>query len=348
MAPVTQPQVVQFFKTKMCRFHENKRCRYGSTCPFAHSASELEEQPDLSKTSLCRSWQWHRCSLSSEECPFAHGKEELREAPRPPHQLLSSKATLNCLDRSMGATHMPNTSPPQSRRQTLSPGACGRSWADLSSDDASEHSWDSAAVMSSSDKVSTEDSTSGRQKSDSLNSSTSADPVDDWRARPKAESFATTATDESAPPRRSRNAPGSRPKHGKGQRSRGMGMASGAAPCAFYIMPMHQFPYPDMFGQASPAQASLVWDPIADKDVTFSALGTSLHGIGLQPCQPSMYAMGAMPQGMMIPAGAMVPCMMPTYPYASSGPYPTGNMMQNTTVDMEIMLKEAQPAVYED
>mmetsp|Transcript_59711 Transcript_59711/g.139770 ORF Transcript_59711/g.139770 Transcript_59711/m.139770 type:complete len:283 (+) Transcript_59711:84-932(+) len=73
--------VGQFRKTKMCRFHETGRCRYGDECPFAHDPSELEELPDLRKTSICKNWQQGRCSHASERCPFAHGKEELRKTP---------------------------------------------------------------------------------------------------------------------------------------------------------------------------------------------------------------------------------------------------------------------------
>lgn len=75
------PFVGQFRKTKLCRFNETGRCRYGRDCPFAHSAAELEELPDLSKTSMCKNWLQGCCSASSEHCPFAHGKEELRKTP---------------------------------------------------------------------------------------------------------------------------------------------------------------------------------------------------------------------------------------------------------------------------
>ncbi|CAE7562434.1 Zfp36 [Symbiodinium natans] len=73
--------VGQFRKTKMCRFHETGRCRYGDQCPFAHDPSELEELPDLRKTSICKNWKQGCCTYASEQCPFAHGKEELRKTP---------------------------------------------------------------------------------------------------------------------------------------------------------------------------------------------------------------------------------------------------------------------------
>ncbi|CAE7623187.1 SRK2, partial [Symbiodinium sp. KB8] len=45
--------VSQFRKTKMCRFHEVGRCRYGDQCHFAHDPSELKELTDLHKISMC-------------------------------------------------------------------------------------------------------------------------------------------------------------------------------------------------------------------------------------------------------------------------------------------------------
>jgi len=73
--------VGQFRKTKLCRFHETGRCRYAEKCPFAHSAEELEDLPDLRKTSICKNWQQGCCLYSPDRCAFAHGKEELRKTP---------------------------------------------------------------------------------------------------------------------------------------------------------------------------------------------------------------------------------------------------------------------------
>jgi len=71
----------QFKKTKLCRFNETGRCRYDDACPFAHSQHELEDLPDLSKTSMCKNWLQGCCSNTSGNCTFAHGKEELRKTP---------------------------------------------------------------------------------------------------------------------------------------------------------------------------------------------------------------------------------------------------------------------------
>jgi hypothetical protein len=67
------------FKTKMCRFAAVGKCRHGVSCPFAHSESELSDQPDFSKTAICRDWLNGRCSMSN--CVFAHGEAELRKIP---------------------------------------------------------------------------------------------------------------------------------------------------------------------------------------------------------------------------------------------------------------------------
>jgi hypothetical protein len=76
----------QLRKTKQCRFHAVGRCRYGAACGFAHSDSELKEQPDLSKTKICRDWRNSFCSRS--DCRFAHGIEQLHE--RPPSKFTSA------------------------------------------------------------------------------------------------------------------------------------------------------------------------------------------------------------------------------------------------------------------
>mmetsp|Transcript_6063 Transcript_6063/g.11061 ORF Transcript_6063/g.11061 Transcript_6063/m.11061 type:complete len:241 (+) Transcript_6063:88-810(+) len=63
-------------KTKMCEFHKEGRCKYGSDCAFAHDSSELQEAPDLRKTRLCRAFLQGKCT--DDDCKFAHGEEELR------------------------------------------------------------------------------------------------------------------------------------------------------------------------------------------------------------------------------------------------------------------------------
>lgn len=66
-----------FYKTKMCRFLLQGRCKHGAACQFAHSSSEMREPPNLTKTRLCRAFRDGRCDLG-DSCVFAHGLAELR------------------------------------------------------------------------------------------------------------------------------------------------------------------------------------------------------------------------------------------------------------------------------
>lgn len=63
-------------KTKMCDFHMEGRCKYGSDCAFAHNEIELQGIPDLRKTKICHAFTQGKCNDS--ECKFAHGSDELR------------------------------------------------------------------------------------------------------------------------------------------------------------------------------------------------------------------------------------------------------------------------------
>ncbi|KFH14966.1 zinc finger (CCCH type) motif-containing protein [Toxoplasma gondii MAS] len=66
-----------FFKTKMCRFLRQGRCKHGASCQFAHSPEELRTPPNLTKTRLCRAFREGRCDRG-ENCAFAHGLVDLR------------------------------------------------------------------------------------------------------------------------------------------------------------------------------------------------------------------------------------------------------------------------------
>merc|ERR1719221_2279657 len=66
----------QMQKTKLCDFHKEGRCKYGTGCAFAHSSEELKDMPDLRKTRICRAFTQGNCS--NFDCKFAHGAEELR------------------------------------------------------------------------------------------------------------------------------------------------------------------------------------------------------------------------------------------------------------------------------
>ena len=68
-------------KTELCRFFSQKKgCRHrSSSCPYAHGEDELQERPNLLKTSLCRPFLKGNCVAESGRCEFAHGHRELRK-----------------------------------------------------------------------------------------------------------------------------------------------------------------------------------------------------------------------------------------------------------------------------
>jgi hypothetical protein len=64
-------------KTEMCKFFLANRCAKGTSCQFAHSASEIREKPELNRTSMCRDFlQTGTCQTPG--CRFAHDERELR------------------------------------------------------------------------------------------------------------------------------------------------------------------------------------------------------------------------------------------------------------------------------
>mmetsp|Transcript_54329 Transcript_54329/g.117580 ORF Transcript_54329/g.117580 Transcript_54329/m.117580 type:complete len:303 (+) Transcript_54329:112-1020(+) len=71
----------QLRKTKICNFHLRGACQFGDECAFAHTSTELQPTPDLSKTQLCAAFASGGCT--QEDCSYAHGEEELRAASVP-------------------------------------------------------------------------------------------------------------------------------------------------------------------------------------------------------------------------------------------------------------------------
>eukprot|EP00439_Symbiodinium_sp_Y106_P004409 s6357_g1.t1 len=64
-------------ESKICAFWQEGRCLRGAGCKYAHGDSERHQEPDLTKTALCRKM------LSGEgcndpKCTFAHSRDELR------------------------------------------------------------------------------------------------------------------------------------------------------------------------------------------------------------------------------------------------------------------------------
>lgn len=138
-AGVTGPPELRrhLFKTKLCRFAGMGKCRHGSDCPFAHNPAELEEQPDLTKTSMCKDWLKGTCNRSHLDCPFAHGNEELRAAPfKKPgfvQPRLDSKALSNCLQTELETSGLREAQKPgrvhRNRKQLALPGGQHRASA---------------------------------------------------------------------------------------------------------------------------------------------------------------------------------------------------------------------------
>eukprot|EP00930_Biecheleria_cincta_P019470 TRINITY_DN1484_c0_g5_i1.p1 TRINITY_DN1484_c0_g5~~TRINITY_DN1484_c0_g5_i1.p1 ORF type:complete len:216 (-),score=30.63 TRINITY_DN1484_c0_g5_i1:333-980(-) len=90
MAPVGEVFGREMFtKTKMCKFHRMGKCAKGTQCPWAHSASELKEVPDLSRTKLCRELI-AKGHCTNANCKYAHSKKECRAADFS-HQVPASK-----------------------------------------------------------------------------------------------------------------------------------------------------------------------------------------------------------------------------------------------------------------
>lgn len=89
----------RFHKTVMCSFFPKGLCTKGKDCTFAHCETELEEAPNLIKTSLCLRWKNGTCRYTAEECPFAHGKRDLRP-PGHYNSNMDEKAKLNSNPRS--------------------------------------------------------------------------------------------------------------------------------------------------------------------------------------------------------------------------------------------------------
>ena len=79
------------FKSKLCKpFEETGRCRYGSSCNFAHGAEELSggrterdafKDDFLKKTRMCRHFVTQGVCPFGDTCGFAHGEDELRRRP---------------------------------------------------------------------------------------------------------------------------------------------------------------------------------------------------------------------------------------------------------------------------
>lgn len=68
-----------FKRTRMCVFYLNGKCGHGSSCDFAHGATELQQEPDLHKTRICFRFMKKGVCKAGDDCKYAHGSQELRE-----------------------------------------------------------------------------------------------------------------------------------------------------------------------------------------------------------------------------------------------------------------------------
>jgi len=116
-------QSLQLFKTDMCKFYQQGMCHKGIRCAYAHDPQEIRHKPDLTNTSMCRTFAregrctdtacryahsevqlratngffkmkmcgfWYNCK-NGQNCRFAHSPEELREAQQQPQEALQRR-----------------------------------------------------------------------------------------------------------------------------------------------------------------------------------------------------------------------------------------------------------------
>eukprot|EP00419_Tripos_fusus_P034578 CAMPEP_0172775996 /NCGR_PEP_ID=MMETSP1074-20121228/199049_1 /TAXON_ID=2916 /ORGANISM="Ceratium fusus, Strain PA161109" /LENGTH=83 /DNA_ID=CAMNT_0013612697 /DNA_START=35 /DNA_END=282 /DNA_ORIENTATION=- len=68
---------LQLFKTDMCKFFMYSHCENGDKCPYAHTKDEVQQKPDLTRTSMCQAMT-QVGSCNDPTCRFAHNQAELR------------------------------------------------------------------------------------------------------------------------------------------------------------------------------------------------------------------------------------------------------------------------------
>jgi hypothetical protein len=135
------------YKTEMCKYWQQRTCKRGAHCTFAHSQTELrsyyesqekkalfsEDDPNVTpkfspqlapkkyKTEMCKFWASGRCKRS-HDCTFAHYASELREDSLKAESLALEETNQDCKYWAFGNckrgedcpfTHSP--SPPKAR-----------------------------------------------------------------------------------------------------------------------------------------------------------------------------------------------------------------------------------------
>eukprot|EP00930_Biecheleria_cincta_P060394 TRINITY_DN46058_c0_g1_i1.p1 TRINITY_DN46058_c0_g1~~TRINITY_DN46058_c0_g1_i1.p1 ORF type:complete len:286 (+),score=55.36 TRINITY_DN46058_c0_g1_i1:55-858(+) len=66
-----------FYKTKICKFWQQRKCKRGESCKYAHGDVDQLQEPNLTKTALCRK-QIAGGKCTDPTCSFAHSINELR------------------------------------------------------------------------------------------------------------------------------------------------------------------------------------------------------------------------------------------------------------------------------
>lgn len=66
----------------MCSFYAIGKCLRGENCKFAHSALQIRQKPDLTRTSLCHDFMRKRSCKNGDNCRYAHGEKELQLRPQ--------------------------------------------------------------------------------------------------------------------------------------------------------------------------------------------------------------------------------------------------------------------------
>jgi hypothetical protein len=69
----------RFFKTKMCKFHENGACSKGAACQFAHTPEDLHNRPDLFRTVPCLTILRQGICKYGEKCRYSHNPKDFPE-----------------------------------------------------------------------------------------------------------------------------------------------------------------------------------------------------------------------------------------------------------------------------
>mmetsp|Transcript_73747 Transcript_73747/g.130815 ORF Transcript_73747/g.130815 Transcript_73747/m.130815 type:complete len:430 (-) Transcript_73747:110-1399(-) len=66
-----QPSKSILLKVDMCKFFRQGKCLLGTSCTFAHDESELQQRPNLHRTSACFAFWKGKCR-AGDDCKYSH------------------------------------------------------------------------------------------------------------------------------------------------------------------------------------------------------------------------------------------------------------------------------------